>query len=240
MLQSTGKPLKRSSSSRRLSQKISFFGDVLIDWFQTNGRKYPWRTESHPYRILMAEIMLQRTRSEQVVSVYNDFISRFPDIDSLVSAHPSDINKFIARLGLFWRTNLVLEMANKISKDFNGLIPNDRSQLCSIPGIGDYIADMLCVLAFHGRRIGIDTNVIRLVTRFFGIKPEGEMRRKRDFIEFCQRLVRDIHPEQVREINLALIDFPSIICKPRPLCQICPLSAQCNYFKKELIIRDSE
>ena len=184
--------------------------------------------------------MLQRTRSEQVVGIYTDFISRFPDVDSLASADTSDINQYMKRLGLFWRTNSVLAMANKLSKDLNGRIPNDRNQLCSIPSIGDYIADMLSVLAFQGRRIAIDSNVVRLVTRFFGIKPKGEMRRQKQFIEFCQQLVFQLPPEQFRNFNLALIDFASIVCKPKPLCQNCPLSAHCNYLKKELIIRDSE
>ena len=193
-------------------------------------KNLPWRNEKDPYRILIAEVMLQRTKVEQVLPVYEKFIIRFPNFESLARSSEPEIRKFMNRLGLYWRTKLILKMAKKIIRDFNGKLPSEREMLFTIPGIGDYIAEMIIILAFRGKGIAIDSNVVRLITRFFGIETKGELRRRKNFINFCQELNRRMSSDEVRNFNLAIIDFPSMICKPKPLCNVCPLASRCIYF----------
>jgi len=68
------------SSSHELFREI---GRRILQWWYENKRDYPWRHERDPYRILIAEIMLQRTKAEQVVPVYVEFISRYPTVQDL-------------------------------------------------------------------------------------------------------------------------------------------------------------
>lgn len=227
-------PLKKNFSLPESRKKISFFNRTLIEWFQVNERKFPWRNEKDVYHILIAEVMLQRTRAEQVVPVYTEFIARFPDVGSVISAKPVAINSFIKRLGLIWRTELIMKMFQNISDEYGGLIPVERKKLLAIPGIGDYIADALTVFGYGGRRTVIDSNVVRLVSRFFGIPLKGEMRRNKDFTVFCQLLIENIPSSQIKKFNWALIDHAALVCKPQPRCQNCPLSISCSYFKKQI------
>lgn len=214
------------------SKNIVFFQHNILEWFVKNGRIYPWRRESDPFKVLMAEMMLQRTRADQVLPVYKQFIKKFPDIRSLACATVEDVFKFILKLGLFWRGKLLKEMITTIMVKHNGKIPLERNELLEIPGIGDYIADAMIVFAFNGKRTVIDSNVVRLVSRFFGIEPRGEMRRNREFIKFCQRLSDDLGLDDVKKFSWALIDHSAAICRPIPFCHICPLSKECNYFNK--------
>lgn len=207
---------------------------MLLDWFHSNGRKFPWRDEIDPFKILIAEVMLQRTRAEQVVPVYLDFVKRFPDLNSLILADIHEINKFMIRLGLLWRSTLLVKMVQKISSEFDCTIPVERELLRSIPAVGDYIADAMIVFAFKRRRTVIDSNVVRVVSRFFGILPMGEVRRNRNFIIFCQTLVKGIPADQIRNFNWALIDHPASICRSKPNCQMCPLAPGCSYFQEKL------
>ena len=39
--------------------------DILIDWYETNGRDLPWRQTRDPYRIWLSEVILQQTRIAQ-------------------------------------------------------------------------------------------------------------------------------------------------------------------------------
>ncbi len=215
------------------SKNITFFQQRILDWFAKNGRVYPWRQESDPFKILIAEMMLQRTRADQVLPVYAQFIKQFPDIRSLACSTAEDILNFISKLGLFWRGRLLKEMATTILVKYNGNIPLERKELLDIPGIGDYIADAMIIFAFNGKRTIIDSNVVRLVTRYFGIEPRGEMRRNRQFVIFCQRIFADIEITDIKEFSWGLIDHSAAICKPIPLCHMCPLSKECSYFNKQ-------
>lgn len=215
---------------------IQFFRSTLLKWFKENGRRYPWRNEKDPYRILIAEIMLQRTRVEQVLPVYNEFIKKFLDVRTLSDAKIEDIAEFIEKLGLFWRSKMMKETARNIMIKHKGIIPSERKELLAIPGIGDYIADAMISFAFSGKRTVIDSNVIRLTTRVFGIDMKGEMRRNRNFIEFCQNISSDLKPEEIKHLNWALIDHSASICKPVPRCDQCLLSKNCHYFKGRRLI----
>jgi A/G-specific adenine glycosylase len=223
--------LKDDPSIYRKEKDRPFFQHALLKWFRINGLKYPWRKERDPFKLLIAEVMLQRTRAGQVVPVYIDFVKKFPDLQALSSSNEIQLEKFMKRLGLFWRTELLMEMVSKISVEYNGIIPSNKEQLLSLPGIGDYIADALIVFAYGGKGVVVDSNVVRLVSRFFGINYKGEMRRNRDFKNFCQKLAQGISSKDIKKFNWALIDHPGKICTPIPRCQICPLSRKCNYFQ---------
>ena len=73
---------------------------LLLDWYQTNKRDLPWRLDTDPYRILVSEIMLQQTRVEAVVKKFNEFVSRFPTVESLALADENSIFKTMGRFGL--------------------------------------------------------------------------------------------------------------------------------------------
>ena len=207
-----------------------------MKWFDKNGRNYPWRKEKNSYKILVAEVMLQRTRVEQVLPVYLSFIRRFPTVKSLAGASISDISEYVKKLGLFWRSKLISKMAGTILSDYGGKVPEERKELLKIPGVGDYIADAMISFAFNGKRTVVDSNVIRLVSRFFGIEVKGEMRRKKSFVDFCQKLSNDLNVEDVKRLNWAIIDHSAAVCKPKPCCVKCPLSSGCHYFNERGLI----
>jgi A/G-specific adenine glycosylase len=215
------------------AEKINLFQQNLLEWYQKNKRDYPWRNEHDPYKILVAEVMLQRTRADQVVPVYTSFLKKFPNVIALASARLEEIGSFVSLLGLFWKSALIKDMARTIVKEYDGVIPSDRQQLITIPGIGDYIADAMLVFAFKKKAVVVDSNVIRLVSRYYGIPVKGEMRRNRKFVRFCQSLLSGLQDSKIRDFNWALIDHPSSVCRPSPLCGKCPLSRMCTYYIEE-------
>ena len=60
--------------------------DILIDWYETNGRDLPWRQTRDPYRIWLSEVILQQTRIAQGTDYYLRFAERFPDVGALAAA----------------------------------------------------------------------------------------------------------------------------------------------------------
>ncbi|MEM2455614.1 MAG: DNA glycosylase [Candidatus Bathyarchaeia archaeon] len=215
-----------------INEKISIIQQKLLKWYEKNVRVFPWRMTRDPYKILVAEIMLQRTKAEQVAPVYEEFISVFPDPKSLEKSKKEDIRAFFSRLGLLWRSDLLIKLANDLVKRFDGKVPQNREELLSLPAVGDYIADAILSFAYGVDVAVVDSNVCRILCRIFGLSARGEARRDKHLRLLAQKLV----PKgKSREFNWAIIDLASIVCTPRgPKCEKCPLIDECFYATRKL------
>lgn len=173
----------------------------------------------------MAEVLLQRTRAEQVVPVYLNFVRVFPNPASLAQTSISDIEQVIAPLGLRWRAKFLNELGKELVA--NGSVPADLASLQKLPGVGPYAAS--AYLSFHGgMRVPIvDSNIVRFYGRFFGFLTGPETRRNRQLLD----LADSITPKRAfKRFNYALIDFTRAICRPKPLHDICPVAKRCAFY----------
>jgi len=214
----------RGKMKRRTERAVT---NLLLKWFRKHGRDYPWRNETDPYRVMIAEIMLQRTKADQVMPVYQLFLRKFPDPYALADAPSEEIEDIFAMLGLKWRAKKVEELARVLVSRYNGQIPRSREELLSLPGVGEYIADAVLCFAYSMNVAVVDVNVCRVIRRVFGVKPRGEARRDSRFRRIAQRLVP---PKETRKFNWAIIDFAALVCTPqKPKCGECPLQELCSF-----------
>jgi A/G-specific adenine glycosylase len=195
--------------------------DLLMDWYRKNAREYPWRKNRTPYRILIAEIMLQRTKADQVAPVYLSFLKEFPDPERLRQASKEEIMKYFSKLGLIRRAGLVELLGKELLARFEGKIPRNREDLMSLPSVGEYMADAVLCFAFDEDVAVVDSNVCRIIGRIFDLKAKGEARRDAQF----RQAVNGVLPSgKAKEFNWAIIDLGALICTPRnPSCNLCPL-----------------
>jgi len=201
----------------------------LFLWQKRNYRNFPWRHTKDPYRIMIAEFMLHRTRAEQVVPVYQEFMKKYPDIDSLAGADPIEVNKVTENLGLHWRGKHFIDAAIFIKNKFRNKMPDSRDKLLSVPGIGDYAAGAILTTVYNKKEWVVDSNIARFLNRFYGLKLHGEIRRKRELINLSKRLYKTT---KSRYLTFALLDFTAMVCKPiTPFCNLCIFKAKCNCLK---------
>lgn len=209
-------------------QKIKNFQKVLIRWFNKNNRDYPWRRTGDPFRVLIAEMMLQRTKADQVQPVYLNFFSNFKTPSDVASTNMKKLNTMLYPLGLRWRIKRFKEVSESIVKNFGGKVPESRDEISRLPGVGDYVSGIVMSIAFNKKEWIVDSNVVRAFKRYFGISTSKEGRRDKHVIDIARTYVDCKYP---RKANLALLDFAALICMPRkPKHEQCPLSASCNYF----------
>lgn len=209
-----------------ISINANLLSEELLKWWTKNQRKFPWRNTRDPYKILISEILLHRTRAEQVVPIYCEFIVKFPTIKHLSIAGLDDIKKLLYPLGLHWRTKLLHNMAIVITKKYGKRISSARKELESLPGVGHYIASAVRCFAFGYPEPLLDTNTVRILGRMFGIRITDGSRRSRCFQKLSQSI---LDRKKSREFNYAMIDLGAIICKPKePLCKVCPLNRMCK------------
>jgi A/G-specific adenine glycosylase len=214
--------------------KITFFQDSILAWFKVAGRHhFPWREEGlSDYQIVIAEVLLQRTKAETVEKFYPGFLVFFPNWEAITGARVTLLEKRLRPIGLFrQRAKRLMALAREMVKR-NGQFPREREALEQIPFLGQYIANAIELQLFHKPSPLVDVNMARVLERYFGERQMADIRYDPYIQQLAARVVN--HPRS-KEVNWAILDFAAILCKARkPLCEKCLLSATCNFYKKEV------
>ncbi len=199
----------------------------LLAWFERSARSLPWRSEPRdPYRVLVSELMLQQTQVDRVVPRFDEFIARFPNLESLARASQDEVLGSWSGLGYYRRARMLHRLAVQVEADSGGL-PSSSAELQELPGVGPYTAAAVASLAFGEAVPVLDGNVMRVASRVlaFGGDPRSAEGRSR-LMPWLSRLVAVGPPGQVNE---ALMELGATICVPsNPDCESCPLSTRCE------------
>lgn len=207
---------------------IEHFWLSLFYWFSLNKRDFPWRRTNNAYHILIAEILLQQTHVRKVEAVYNFVQKAYPTPRHLMQADPGMLSNIIEPIGLVYRAERLIKIAEILYSKYNELVPNEKKVLLSLPGVGDYIADAVLCYAYKHPTVPIDTNVIRLFCRYFGLAT-SKVRARNDKL-----LADDIRSlylfYSTKTANLAVLDFASAVCRARSYnCNGCILCRSCKH-----------
>ncbi len=204
-----------------------WFLKELIRWNdQQNDRQMPWKGIRDPYKIWLSEIILQQTRVEQGMDYYNRFINRFPTIQDLAKATDNEVFKMWEGLGYYTRCRNLIKTAKSISIEGNGVFPQTREGLLSLKGVGGYTAAAIGSFAFGLPLAVVDGNVIRVLTRMFGINDPVDQANGKKKIELLAADLLDKHDPA--SFNQAIMDFGATVCKPKqPACSTCPMRKKC-------------
>ncbi|WP_158407952.1 HhH-GPD family protein [Dehalococcoides mccartyi] len=211
--------------------KVQFFRKTILSWFDKEGRPFPWRTgECDSYRIVVGEILLQRTRAEVVSKYYPSFISRFPSWYRLASTPISELEEFLKPLGLWKRRAKAFNSLSNVVVMRGGKFPATRHELESLPSIGQYIANAVLTICYGKKEPLLDVNMSRVLERFFGPRKLVDIR----YDPYLQNLSREIlTSRQAREINWAILDFAALVCTARnPSHASCPLATKCDFYSR--------
>jgi len=201
----------------------------LLNWFEKNKRHFPWNEDKNPYRVWISEIMLQQTVAASVIPYFKRWIIDYPDLQTLASAELNEVLSHWEGLGYYSRCRNLHKAADFIINEFNGVLPGTYRELKSIPGIGDYTARAILSIAFKKPYAVLDANVRRIVQR---LASEIEWSKESDKLAIIE-LEKSIPPNRPGDFNEAMMQLGQQICiTGEPKCMSCPLSENCQAFKK--------
>jgi len=214
---------------------LEIFQKKLLNWFKNNKRRFPWRINSNPYDLIIAEIMLQKTNAEKVEKIYPNFLKKFPNFDTLLNASNEEIKSKLKYLGLQnYKTLVIKELSRNVIEKYDNKIPERKKDLLQIKGIGEYIANAVLCFSFNKRVPIIDSNMIRILERIFNIKSIKKIPRMDKTV--WKQMERLLPLNNYKDFNYALLDFASLICKyPTPKCEKCFFMEYCYYYKTNII-----
>ena len=210
--------------------QLKNFQKRLLRWFRAHKRDLPWRSSRDPYRVWIAEVMLQQTRIAAVMPYYQRFLQRLPDVESLARAPLPEVLKLWSGLGYYSRARNLHRAAKEILLHHNGKFPGELDAALQLPGIGSYTAAAVLSIAYDVPLAVLDGNVARVFARIRAIRGDlREPRRWRDLAETAQHCLACDSPG---DWNQALIELGETICTPQnPRCEICPVSKWCRAYK---------
>ncbi|MFZ3199719.1 MAG: hypothetical protein WA175_01065, partial [Candidatus Acidiferrales bacterium] len=120
----------------------------LLSWFRAHRRDLPWRQSRDPYRIWVAEVMLQQTRIAAVLPYYHRFLKTFPRVERLARAPLREVLRQWSGLGYYSRARNLHRAAKRIIAAHNGKFPHTLEAALALPGIGKYTAAAVLSIAY--------------------------------------------------------------------------------------------
>ncbi|MGC8639113.1 MAG: A/G-specific adenine glycosylase [Isosphaeraceae bacterium] len=199
----------------------------LVTWYHAAQRDLPWRKGDNPYEILVSEMMLVQTTVTAVIPLFERFIKRFPDPQSLAAATEVDVLKAWEGLGYYRRARQLQAAARIIVHEYGGKVPRDIAAVQSLPGVGRYITGAILSCAFDLPEPIVEANSQRVLARLLAWREDLNARTSRHWLwDVARQLVPSRDPGK---FNQGLMDLGAMVCTPHtPSCLVCPLSACCE------------
>ena len=216
---------------QRILRKRHSFVNKLIRWTPKNPENFPWRKSRDPYRILVSEMLLRRTRASKVAQIYDRFIHKFPTANALADSPIREIKRIVRPLGMVSRSNKMKKVARSIVEDYPFGFPSQESSILSTIGVQSlYATNAIKCFAFGDKVPIFDANVKRILERVFSLDLGSDAHKKKSSWEVAGLLV----PKTTcKQYNWALLDLGRTVCTPsKPRCGICPLNSLCDFVKK--------
>jgi A/G-specific adenine glycosylase len=193
------------------------FAQKLIAWQRRRGRRgLPWQGTRDPYRIWLAEVMLQQTQVATVAPYYQRFLKKCPTVKALAVASEDEVLRLWSGLGYYARGRNLHAAAKEVVQ--RGSFPRKAHDLQTLPGIGRSTAAAIAVFAFGERAAILDGNVKRVLSRAYGVQDEKAL------WPLAERL---LPRHGIETYTQALMDLGATVCMRNPHCAACPVASQC-------------
>ena len=206
--------------------------EKFLKIFELLSQEFPnAETELHyenPYQLAVAVLLAAQSTDKRVNMITPAFFERFPDFETLAKATPEEVFPYIKSITYpNNKSKHLVNMARKVVQDFNGKLPQEREELQSLPGIGRKSANVLGAVLFNKPYMPVDTHVHRVANRLGLVNTKRPEQTEKE-------LLKIIPKELIVKSHHLLVLHGRYICKARkPLCEKCPLTELCDYYKNK-------
>ena len=178
------------------------------------------------YELLIAVVLSAQTTDKRVNEVTVELFKKYPTAKDLSNANYNDVYNIISVLGLAKaKTNNIINLSKQLIEKYNNIVPNNREQLQSLPGVGRKTANAVLMEGFRIPAIAVDTHVSRVSNRL-GLSNSDDVK----IIE--QDLMNLYDEKDYYFVHHGLLFFGRYHClAKKPNCEECKLKDICNYQK---------
>lgn len=177
------------------------------------------------YELLLAVMLSAQTTDKRVNQVTAILFKKYPTLKELENAPMEDVIDIIKPIGTFHKkAKNVKEIAHQLLLKSDGKVPNDRTFLESLPGVGRKTANVVLSNLYDEPCIAVDTHVARVSLRLGLAHPQD------DVYQIEQKLTKLFPKDKLSRLHHQLVLFGRYYCKAKnPLCENCKLKEICAY-----------
>lgn len=224
---------KRKPAKKPIAKILRLIANYLgfgrMGWGK--GRPMQWelpagRRRRNPFKSLIGTVLSARTRDENTSVATERLFSKYDTPQKLARAPVKDIEKLIKKSGFYkTKARYIKEISRILIDRYNGKVPDDMDELCSLPGVGRKIAGCVMVYSFGKPQIPVDTHVHRCSNRMGLVKTKTP-----DQTE--QELMKIVPKKYWILVNELFVTFGKRVCRPvGPRHDDCPVRGYCDFFK---------
>ncbi len=209
--------MNNSTDSTRVQQILH-----ILD--ETYGREYVcYLNHETPWQLLIAVILSAQCTDERVNIVTKDLFVKYPSLEAFANANPKELEKDIYSIGFHKnKSKNIIGCANKLIKNYNGIVPNTMEDLLTLDGVGRKTANVILGNIYNIPSIVVDTHVKRISRRLGFTSSTDPTIIEKDLMSVLPK-------EHWILYNIQIITFGRNICYARnPKCNTCPLNKLCN------------
>ena len=183
---------------------------------------------SKDYELLLAIVMSAQTTDKRVNMVTKELFNKYDTLEKLSNANLKDIEEIIKPIGTFKKKSIFIkEISTKLLEDNYTIVPNNRSYLESLPGVGRKTANVFLSVIYNEPLIAVDTHVNRVSKRLGLAKDKDDVRKVEN------KLMKKIPKDKWSKSHHQMVFFGRYKCKSmKPECDDCKLKEMCKYYKK--------
>ena len=218
-------PTDKDIATSKLNQNLEDFRVQLLDWYDREHRKLPWRVEPSLYRTVVSELMCQQTQIATVLPYFDRWMQDLPDFEALAAAPEEKVLKLWEGLGYYSRARNLQKLAKALVEMES--YPTDAKSWQKLPGIGPYTAAAIASI-HNGQTIAVvDGNVIRVISRL--LADDREFKDGPSAAKLLQDTANELQESACPgNYNQATMELGALICtKHNPLCTVCPVVDLC-------------
>ena len=178
---------------------------------------------SKDYELVIAVMLSAQTTDKSVNSVTPILFNKYPSLEQLNNAPIEDIEEILKPIGLYKNKAKNLKgIVKDLLERFNGIVPSDKNELMTLPGVGNKTAGVIRAEIFQIPDLPVDTHILRISKRLNLAKKDDEP------IDVERKLKKLIPEERWIKSHHQLIHFGRYFCTARnPQCKNCKISDMC-------------
>lgn len=204
----------------------------IIDYFSVNNPDAASELHfSNAYELLLAVVLSAQCTDKRVNMVTPALFAQYPTPFDLAKASYDEVYKLIKSVSYpNNKTKHLVDLAQKLVADFNGVVPDNLEELTSLPGVGRKTANVMLSVIFDKPAMAVDTHVFRVANRL-GIVENADTP-----FEVEKQLVAHFPEHILSRAHHWLILHGRYVCLARaPKCNECGISTVCKYYNHENI-----
>src|SRR5690606_8387519 len=179
------------------------------------------------FQLLIAVILSAQATDRSVNLATRKFFPEHGTPEGLLALGVEGLANYIKTIGLYkTKASNVIKTCQILIEQYHSQVPDDRSALESLPGVGRKTANVVLNTAFGHPTIAVDTHIFRVANRT-RIAPG------KNVVEVERKLEKVIPKPFLLDAHHWLILHGRYICVARkPKCPQCGISDLCEYKQK--------